>query len=70
MAKGSFQRHKAGSQTTEISLIMAEMLGKEDILYTKLIHEVLFEVFYIFFYLTLIFVFSSIFLNNKIIIKK
>jgi hypothetical protein len=49
MAKGSFQRHKAGSQTTEISLIMAEMLGKEDILYTKLIHEVLFEVFYIFF---------------------
>ena len=49
MAKGSFQRHKAGSQTTGISLIMAEMLDKEDILYTKLTHEVLFEVFYIFF---------------------
>jgi hypothetical protein len=49
MVKASFHRHKASSQTTGISLIMAEMLDKEDILYTKLIHEVLFEVFYIFF---------------------
>ena len=49
MEKASFHRHKESSQTSGISLIMAEILDKEDILYTKLIHEVLFEVFYIFF---------------------